>query len=41
VDRCGRIRGHQIGEVHAGEASGRRLEARIQALLAEDASCVG
>jgi hypothetical protein len=41
VDPCGRIRAHQIGEVHAGEPSGSRLEARIQALLAEDASCGG
>jgi hypothetical protein len=37
VDRCGRIRDRHIGEVHEGEASGRGLEARIQALLAESA----
>ena len=35
VDRCGRIRERSIGEVHLGEASGLRLEARIQELLAE------
>jgi hypothetical protein len=37
VDRCGLIRDRAIGEVHVGEASGRRLEARIQGLLAEAA----
>lgn len=41
VDRCGRIRGHQIGEVHAGQPSGQRLESRLQALLAEDGRCDG
>jgi hypothetical protein len=35
VDRCGRIRERAIGEVHADDASGRRLETRIEALLAE------
>ena len=35
VDRCGRIRERAIGEVHGGETSGRRLEARIEELLAE------
>jgi len=39
VDRCGRIRARQEGEVHEGEASGRRLEAKIKELLAEDPSC--
>jgi len=39
VDRCGRIRYAQIGEVHAGQASGRRLEARLDGLLAEGPSC--
>jgi len=38
VDRCGRIRERHIGEVHEGEASGRNLEARIEALLAESAA---
>lgn len=38
VDRCGRLRDRQIGEVHANEDSGRRLESRIEALLAEPAS---
>ena len=35
VDRCGRIRGQAVGEVHADERSGRDLETRIEALLAE------
>ena len=40
VDRCGRLRTSAIGEVHSGEESGRRLEAAIEALLAEDgAAC--
>jgi thiol-disulfide isomerase/thioredoxin len=37
VDRCGRLRDRHIGEVHSGEESGRRLEAQIEALLAEPA----
>ncbi len=37
VDRCGRIRERSLGEVHLGDASGRRLEARIEELLAEAA----
>jgi hypothetical protein len=37
VDRCGRIRERAVGEVHLGETSGRRLEARIEELLAETA----
>jgi hypothetical protein len=39
VDRCGRIRGSRIGEIHSGEASGRQVEALIEALLSEDAAC--
>jgi len=40
VDRCGRIRASEIGEVHSGQPSGRRLEARLAELLAESAeSC--
>lgn len=35
VDKCGRIRDRHAGEVHAGERSGRALEATIEALLAE------
>ena len=35
VDRCERIRARTIGEVHAGEASGRKLEAQIEMLLRE------
>jgi thiol-disulfide isomerase/thioredoxin len=38
VDRCGRIRATAIGEVHAGQPSGRRLEAGIEALLGESAT---
>jgi hypothetical protein len=38
VDRCGRIRARHIGEVHAGQASGRELEAQIEALLREPAT---
>jgi hypothetical protein len=35
VDRCGRLRDRHVGEVHSGEESGRRVQARIEALLAE------
>ena len=38
VDRCGRIRGHAIGEVHSEAESGRRLRAQIEDLLAESPS---
>jgi hypothetical protein len=38
VDRCGRIRERHIGEVHAGEATGRDLEAKIEGLLGESAA---
>jgi|KBSSwiStaDraftv2_1062776.scaffolds.fasta_scaffold60439_3 thiol-disulfide isomerase/thioredoxin len=38
VDRCGRLRDRHIGEVHSGEDSGRQVEARIEALLAEPAA---
>ena len=42
VDRCGRIRGRAIGEVHANEQSGRKLEDQIKALLQESPSaCSG
>jgi thiol-disulfide isomerase/thioredoxin len=42
VDRCGRIRANAIGEVHAGQPSGRRLEAEIEGLLKESpADCAG
>jgi hypothetical protein len=39
VDRCGRIRARQIGEVHSGAPSGRTVEAQIQALLEERRPC--
>ena len=39
VDRCGRLRAREIGEVHRGEASGWRLEKAIEGLLKESASC--
>jgi hypothetical protein len=39
VDRCGRIRERAIGEVHSGDENGRRLEARIEELLAEGPGC--
>lgn len=35
IDRLGRIRDVQVGEIHAGEASGLGVERRIEALLAE------
>jgi hypothetical protein len=42
ADRCGRIRAHAIGEVHAGAESGRKLEAEIESLLREKAAdCAG
>ena len=37
VDRCGRLRDRHIGEVHSGAESGHRVEASIEALLAEPA----
>jgi thiol-disulfide isomerase/thioredoxin len=37
VDRCGKLRDRHVGEVHSGEDSGRRVQARIEALLAEPA----
>ena len=39
VDRCGRLRYRHIGEVHAGEPSGRALAERIEALLSEPSDC--
>ena len=39
IDRCGRLRHKTIGEVHADAESGQRLEARIEALLAEGTDC--
>jgi hypothetical protein len=39
VDRCGRLRGQAIGEVHSGESSGRRMDAEIETLLGEAPSC--
>jgi Redoxin len=41
VDRCGRVRDRHVGEVHSNEETGQRLEARIEALLAEPASACG
>ena len=38
VDRCGRIRARAIGEVHADDASGRQLDAQLEALLREKVS---
>ena len=39
VDRCGRIRGSRIGEIHAGQPSGREVEGLVERLLAEDGTC--
>jgi hypothetical protein len=39
VDRCGRIRGSRIGEVHAGQPSGRQAEALLEKLLSESDTC--
>lgn len=39
IDRCGRIRDQQIGEVHSDQAKGRRLESRIEELLSEGGAC--
>ena len=42
VDRCGRLRYRHVGEAHAGEPSGQRLEAAAEVLLAEAAdACPG
>jgi thiol-disulfide isomerase/thioredoxin len=38
VDRCGRIRDFHMGEMYGRDESAKRLEARIEALLAEPAS---
>jgi thiol-disulfide isomerase/thioredoxin len=38
VDRCGRLRESEMGEVHAKGEDAQRLESRIEALLAEPAS---
>ena len=38
VDRCSRIRLSHVGEVHAGEESGRELEAALEGLLGESAA---
>jgi len=37
VDRCGRIRERQIGEIHPGEPRARQVEASLQQLLDEAA----
>ena len=39
VDRCGRIRGSRIGEIHSGQPSGREMEALLEELLAEGVTC--
>jgi len=39
VDRCGRIRGSRVGEVHAGEPSGLEVESVLEKLLAEVDTC--
>jgi hypothetical protein len=39
VDRCGRLRGRHIGEVRDGEFSGDAVDAMLEALLAEPATC--
>ena len=39
VDRCGRIRVRQIGEVHLGKKSGSTLEGQLQTLLDEPSEC--
>ena len=39
VDRCGRIRGSRIGEIHSGQPSGRQMETLLEKLLAEGATC--
>ena len=41
VDRCGRIRHTQIGEVHADHRTGRQVEKRLDELLREGSSCEG
>jgi hypothetical protein len=39
VDKCGRLRGRHIGEVHAGQPSGNEIEASLGELLAEPGEC--
>jgi len=35
VDRCGKLRFSTVGEIHRGEPSGRRVETKLEELLAE------
>lgn len=37
IDKRGRLRGHFIGEIHAGDANARAIESLVERLLAEDA----
>ena len=39
VDRCGRIRGRFVGEIHSGQPTAVRAEAEIALLLAEPGDC--
>jgi hypothetical protein len=39
VDRCGRIRGRWIGEIHSGRSHALRAEALLRRLLGEGPGC--
>jgi hypothetical protein len=39
VDRCGTIRSLTAGEIHLGEATGIKMAAHIEELLAEGPDC--
>jgi hypothetical protein len=39
VDKCGRLRGKHIGEVHEGQFSGDEVEAMLEILIAEPLDC--
>ena len=39
VDKCGRLRAKHIGEVREGEFSGNEVESKLEALIAEPATC--
>lgn len=39
VDRCGRIRERQIGEIHSGQPRAQEIEALVERLLDEGSGC--
>jgi thiol-disulfide isomerase/thioredoxin len=39
VDKCGRLRGKHVGEVHEGQWSGNEVEGKLETLLSEETKC--